>query len=253
VETKRLKRIKPQPVPRRHLFRCRRHNRPERAQNTENELDALLAQWRRTMRFRRPVLSKRVANLLLLVLAVILFSWFASALSMPVPWRLLAVVAILLPVTFLLMRLTVSDRLFLMSLQLSGCDDVRAIPALVRALCLPDGWARVAAARALTRLLPRLRPCDSGLLDAAARSRLRQQLRRYRAMRTPELAFAILLALEEVGDARDIPTLTTLIRRCGRSSVEQRLRQAAQSCLARLAARKEQVQEEIVSSGEIAL
>ena len=107
-------------------------------------------------------------------------------------------------------------------------DDVRYIPPLVEALGYNDKNMLEIARRALTTLLPRLTAADAGKLEEGHRHVLQKWLldRRY-----PEFARAILRALEQVGDERDLPSIQKLAQREAATLTEIEVKQAALGCL----------------------
>jgi hypothetical protein len=174
---------------------------------------ALLEQFVCAARFRHPVVPRRAVGPLSLILSVALTCATSSVVPMPTAWSIILWVAVQIPIMLSLTCWTASDRLLSLSHQLSGCDDLRAIPALARALSWPEAGARAAATQALIRLLPRLRPTHADLLNTATRARLRRHLVRPKTQCRIELAQAILKALESVGDDRNLRAVAPLTHR----------------------------------------
>jgi hypothetical protein len=124
--------------------------------------------------------------------------------------------------------LMLSDRQLWSLRQLTGCDDLRAIPALIDALNWPDPQAQRSAEVALVRLLPQLGPLDAPLLNEGTCSRLYRFLAARRARRHRELTLAVLKALEQVGDV----DASRYVEALSRSSIDRDIRAAAYECLA---------------------
>jgi hypothetical protein len=94
----------------------------------------------------------------------------------------------------------------------------------------------------LTRLLPRLRPEDLGLLDGRSRSLLHRALQfaadsRQKNLYDPEFAVAALAALEKVGDGSARTTVEPLTRLHEDTDDQARIRAAARSALTAILAR----------------
>jgi hypothetical protein len=111
--------------------------------------------------------------------------------------------------------------------KLADYDDVRAVGPLAEALGPGDRQVREIAAAALTRLLPRLRPADAGLLNGNQRRCL------YRALNgeNTDLILAILKAFEAVGDDAALPHVERLASGRGRAAKSLPIQRAAQECL----------------------
>ncbi len=91
---------------------------------------------------------------------------------------------------------------------LAVMDDVRVVGPLAQGLEFSDQAVRSACRDALLKLLPRLKPGDSDLLDASSRACL------YKALLSGDrdLVRSVLAALEQVGDASALPFLERLSR-----------------------------------------
>ncbi len=108
-------------------------------------------------------------------------------------------------------------------------DDVRYVPDLVDALAYSDKHMNGVAVAALTNLLPRLPASDSERLD----SEQRKLLHRWLTIKNKESALvqAILKALEQIGDERDLPSVQKMAEREASTQREKTLREAARQCL----------------------
>ena len=117
-------------------------------------------------------------------------------------------------------------------------DDIRYVPELVNALAFSDKHMSDVARAALTNLLPRLSASDSEILDTEQR----KLLHRWLTIKNKESAFvqAILKALEQVGDERDLPAVQRMADREATTQREKTLRGAAQQCLPYVEQRAEQ-------------
>jgi hypothetical protein len=124
--------------------------------------------------------------------------------------------------------------------RLADYGDVRAVGPLAEALGRSDRQIHEIAAAALTRLLPRLRPADAGLLNANQRRSLHRALNG----ENTGLTLAILSALERVGDDRALPYVERLARGQRRAAKSLEIQRAAQVCLPFLQVR---IEKELVS------
>ena len=119
---------------------------------------------------------------------------------------------------------------------LAQLDDVRAVGVLTDALVWKDASLASDARNALTRLLPKIKESDAALLPPERRKILLKQFDDRNASST--FLSAILKALEQVGEADDLPT----VKRIASSEKGSRflsLTKAAQECLPYLQARIE--------------
>jgi len=126
----------------------------------------------------------------------------------------------------------------------AGFEDLRAVGPLAGELGHMDYDTTPLVVKALTRLLPRLRPPDADLLDADQRACL------YRALESAadstsdaydvEFAVAILGAIGQVGDRRALRLVRRLASEEETTRNEARICAAAQACLPLLEARVHQ-------------
>ncbi len=121
------------------------------------------------------------------------------ALQFSAPIFMLGWLTVMLPVALLMAYLTISETQLRIARQLSGADDLRAIPALTRVLYWPERGVRNAAAYALARILPRLGEADAAPLDRATRALLQRQLVRFKTQRQQEMTRIIQQAIEHPG------------------------------------------------------
>ena len=110
---------------------------------------------------------------------------------------------------------------------LAQFDDVRVVGPLAEALVYKDRNLRKVVQDALTQLLPKLKASDAPLLSKEQRGYLHRALSR----KDTELSFAILMALEQVGDANAIPFVQKLADGEGRARKNPKLQDAAERCL----------------------
>ncbi len=126
---------------------------------------------------------------------------------------------------------------------LAALDDVRTVGPLLEALEWRDlaafSGVRALATQALTRLLPRLRPEDTDLLDDHQRACLYRLLRHHPSDDQTELVVALLGAVAQVGDARAVSQLERMTRDRGGPLPRQRVRVTAQEALTQLHRRLE--------------
>ena len=90
--------------------------------------------------------------------------------------------------------------------------------------------------RVLTRLLPQMKASDANLLTPYARRKIRRWLEVYGVdigmnFYLISLRVAVLKALEQVGDSRDIPVVERLVNMNTYTSEEEEIQQAAAHCL----------------------
>ena len=236
METRRLRRIKPQPTPARRLPWLRPNQAPSRQQNEHEEIVEPLALLARESFCRIPLLAGRARWFVILLCAL---SWNVAAerIRVPLDLRLAWTVVLSLMSSIVLTRLMVSRRQSDALRQLTGSDDLRAIGPLTIALNWPEISLRNAAAVALTRLLPRLQAADATLLDDSTRSRLYRHMMKSKTMTQQHLALAILKSLEQAGDSSTVHYVRTLASRRVITDQDQRLRLAARACLIQLDAR----------------
>jgi hypothetical protein len=115
--------------------------------------------------------------------------------------------------------------------RLAEFDDVAGVGALAETLEWPDRRVQDMAARALVRLLPKLRASDGRLLSPAQRGCLYRMLSMRHIGRDGALALAILEALQQVGDKAAIPYVERLARSTALTPTQRKVRQAAEECL----------------------
>jgi len=236
VETRRLRRIRPQPTPVRSRGWQRRQNVAPGQHGDREEIGGLLKVLARERSFRLPVLPRK-CGMPAIFLCVCVCVVTAEVIGVPMKLRPTGIAVLSCVFGMLLSRLMVSQRQSLALRQLTGTDDLRAIGPLVSALSWPETSLRRAAAAALTRLLPQLQEPDAVLLDAATRRLLNRRLARSKAVREPGLALAILTALAQVGDRHAIEYVRPLTCLRVRTETEQRLKLPARACLSSISAR----------------
>ena len=120
---------------------------------------------------------------------------------------------------------------------LAKLDNIRAVNLLTDALMWQDKEVARSAREALVRLLPRLKQSDVEYLTLDRRKILLKQFNSLKA--NPELLLAILKAMEQVGGAEAIPTVSRLAAGRGLNSKRPGIQAAAQVCLPYLQARAE--------------
>jgi hypothetical protein len=120
-------------------------------------------------------------------------------------------------------------------------DDVRGVGPLAEALDWPDSDIQMVAARALTRLLPRMQATDANLLNSGQRANLYRKLHPYQTGQQTDLQLAILKALEQIGDEAAVPHVRRLAGSFGLTSRQKQVKQAAIDCLPYLNARAAQL------------
>ncbi len=123
---------------------------------------------------------------------------------------------------------------------LAQYDDVRAITPLIYALGWSNRRTQIVVASALTRLLPKLKASDASLLPFTQQKRLCALLTDRVARTNPDLAVAILNALEQVGDVRLAPVVQKQAEANASTQAQRRVRLAAENCLMYLLDRGEQ-------------
>lgn len=121
-------------------------------------------------------------------------------------------------------------------------DDPRAVGPLIEVLPLDNQIVVADAEKALTRLLSRLQASDADLLTAAQRDCLYRRLKIQDIEKSAEFMIAALRALEQIGDAKALPSVEALAERRGNTVREIRVGEAAQHCLGFLKAKAEQKQ-----------
>ena len=132
--------------------------------------------------------------------------------------------------------------------ELARLGGVQAIPALLMALQVPGDKTRGQALyAALTSLLPQMKASDARLLTPAARRDLHISLTSAYFggglfQRWDPFHIAILKALEQVGDAKAIPTVERLANMKARTPERKALKQAAIECLPMLQANSGEVE-----------
>lgn len=126
---------------------------------------------------------------------------------------------------------------------LAQYDDVRGVGPLVEALFLRSPLARREAASALKRLMPRLRPGDTGLLNRSQRLQLLRFLGQSMASLHPQdadLSLAILAAYRAIGDGSELSTVKRIAYGRGGGESEARVRAAAQEYVELVERREEE-------------
>ena len=110
---------------------------------------------------------------------------------------------------------------------LSQLDDVRAVGPLAEALSLQDMTSRMAAARALARLLPKLNLGDGDLLSYGQRAALQKVLNTGAPEKESELMLVLIDALTRVEDVSALTTMQTLSKRISQTTAERTVTEAA--------------------------
>ncbi len=131
--------------------------------------------------------------------------------------------------------------------KLARFDDVRAVGPLAEALEFQDATVRVEAEQALIRLLPRLQASDELLLTGPQRLRLNHVLEGKSPSKRGELARAILLAWQQVGDSKALPIVERMVEGAGLARHDLTLVPFARECLPFLRVSAERLQ----ASGEL--
>jgi len=130
-----------------------------------------------------------------------------------------------------LYRVTMFSKHARLARQLLTEQDVSAIGRLAEAACWPDARVRAAALSSLTRLLPKLKASDAGVLTTAQRGCLHALLNGPTARAHPEVVVALLRALEQVGDLAAVPFVRNLANLSDSSARTVAVRDAAGECL----------------------
>ena len=120
-------------------------------------------------------------------------------------------------------------------LALAEINDLRAIGALLELMQASKGKMRETPRTALLKLLPALRASDFAAMNLAQKRALTGSLN----FDDPELALAILKALQQVGDASTIPQVEKIAKGRGDVSRDWQVMEAARNCLPFLQARTE--------------
>ena len=210
-------------------------------QNDEEIADALLLLKKEQGRFRWNMAVGGIAG------TVSLLAFFIAILGMPqhagrgAAWLLLSLLCLIVGVV----RFSCPRSQALPILMKR--PDLRAVGPLLEAQHLVSAEERRTILTCLCLLLPRLKASDAHLLTSAQRQLLLQELRLGDQQRETEYALAILKALEQVGGVEAIPVVRHLAEGGPESWQyqmqggvgtwqEQRVREAAQQCLAALIA-----------------
>ncbi len=131
--------------------------------------------------------------------------------------------------------------------KLSNTEDLRVVGPLAEGLELRDSYSQLTAVDALTRLLPRLQGSDTSLLNDAQRACLYRRLysigqiaQKKMDSFSADFVVAVLKALEQVGDAKALPSVQRLAEMKAKTPEQERVRDAALACLPFLQARADQ-------------
>lgn len=114
---------------------------------------------------------------------------------------------------------------------LSHSDDQSSICPLIDALNWPEPYAKKLAINGLTRLLPRVKANESGMLDVPRRAVLYQWLQSGLADEHEEFIITILKCLEQIGDGAAIKHVERLAYDTRPSAAQKRVQSAALVCL----------------------
>jgi HEAT repeat protein len=155
----------------------------------------------------------------------------AVGLALEGAWLDALLFAVPVAISTQLHRLTMMGRHAKLARELMKEERIEAIGRLAEAATWPDPRVRAAAVSALTRLLPRLKASDSGMLTSAQRTCLHSFLNRTAAQAHPELVTALLTALEQVGDLAAVPFVRGLADMRDSSARMSAVRDAARECL----------------------
>ena len=120
---------------------------------------------------------------------------------------------------------------------LAKYDDVRGVGKLAEALEWPEASVQHEAEVALTRLLPRMKASDAGLLDTKQRGNLYGMLKMRHARGHGSFLLAVLDALEQIGDDTAIPIVERLAKSAAYTKMQKRVQQRAMDCLPALRVR----------------
>jgi len=165
-----------------------------------------------------------------------LFVLFQYYLTTPIAWGLIPIVGIW--AVGLARMCAVTPAQVEAIRVLAALDDVRTVGPLLEALEWRDlatfTGVRTTAARALYRLLPRLRPEHADLLSDRQLACLYRLLRHHPSDDQTELVVALLGAVAQVGDARALAQLERMTRDNGGPLPRQRVRLTAQETLSQL-------------------
>jgi hypothetical protein len=107
---------------------------------------------------------------------------------------------------------------------LAEVDSVRAIPSLSKQLGESDAEVRAAVEEALADLLSRVRDENAALFDRATRRRLLRELTMRRAAESPRLVFAVIRAMEHVGDTAAYQAVRRLAEETPENNEQERVR-----------------------------
>jgi hypothetical protein len=133
-------------------------------------------------------------------------------------------------------RLATSENQRRLLVSLAAHDDVRIVGPLISAYYWPDMEVHAATiAEALVRLLPRLKVSDASILD----EKQRESLRRALGSGNDALILAILKALEQIGNERDVKVVQRLAYGRAWTLRQKVIQEAAAACLPGLQARLE--------------
>jgi hypothetical protein len=116
--------------------------------------------------------------------------------------------------------------------------DPRAVGVLAIAYQEGSMDQSIAASRALHKLLPRVRASDAADIDAEQMNALLALACRWAARGDIETKIALLQALEQIGDARAVPVVESLL-----NSYHDTVREAARACLPALQSRLRRTKE----------
>lgn len=128
---------------------------------------------------------------------------------------------------------------------LAQSDEPRVIGSLIEALEFGDTSVRTIVESSLVRLLPRLRPTDSGLLNGDHRAMLYRMLNMRNAQSKADLLVVILRSLPNIGDVIAVSKVNELVTAKVHTPNEKRVQDAAIRCLPSL---REHVERERANS-----
>ncbi len=157
-------------------------------------------------------------------------AWKAAETMFMSNWLSFALWSTVVVATTQLYRFSLFPRHRHLMRKLAACDDVAGVGVLIETLEWPDRRAQEVAARALIRLLPRLRASDARLLTQPQRACLYRMLRMRYAGRDGALILAILQALQQVGDEAAIPYVRRLASSAAFTPTQRKVKQAAEEC-----------------------
>ncbi len=193
-----------------------------------HDLDTLIETANREVECRRRRISGAVK-----LTALIYSSTFAIIISASAyfhAWRLMTITCALCAIPAAIALYTALSNTFKQTiLELAGCNDVRAIPALSEAAYYGNGSLQATAQNALVRLLYQVTEHDRNVFSTEVFATQRRLFSRSR-----ELQLALLHAYQAVGGSNEMQTAQWIIRK--RRTTDPGLTAAAERCVAAIRA-----------------